>query len=230
MAFRRPFPNMAAARRCAGTLLPSEHSHRDNASLHLSLSRHPRPSDYPVLFHLQRAGSCKVVFDLGGNTGNLFYLYERYLGLGPDICWRVHDLPEMMQIGAAIARERCETRITFVDSIREAEGTDVILASGSLHYFEEDLSAMISGLRHRPRHVLVNRTPLVEGSESYTIQDAGTFLVPCRLINATRLTSGMEALGYECIDQWTVPELSLILPAHASLSAPAYTGLYFRLC
>ena len=51
--FRRIFPTLEAARLCAATYLPFDHSHPDNASLHLRLAERLRPSDYPVLFHLQ---------------------------------------------------------------------------------------------------------------------------------------------------------------------------------
>jgi len=63
-------------------------------TLHLSLSESPRPSDYAALYHMQGpiAGWSKI-FDLGGNVGNLFYCYKRYLNLPPRLVWQIYDLP-----------------------------------------------------------------------------------------------------------------------------------------
>jgi putative methyltransferase (TIGR04325 family) len=227
--FRRTFPTLEAARSCAATYLAFDHSHPDNAGVHLKLAERLRPSDYPVLFHLQNIGKIGAVFDLGGNVGNLFYSYKRYLPGLDYVEWRVYDIPAMTQLGEALARERQESRLRFTNELTPLAGADVVVASGSLHYFEESMAGMLERERHRPKHILINRTPLLEGRPAITVQDGGTYLTACKMHSRDALRSDMQALGYECIDEWRVPELALMIPCFPELSVRSYSGLYFRL-
>ena len=227
--FRRIFPSLEAARLGAAAYLPFDHSHPDNATLHLRLAERLRPSDYPVLFHLQNMERIDSVFDLGGNVGILFYSYRPYIPRLKTASWRVCEVPPMASLGETLARDRNESRLSFVSELTSLADTDVLLVSGSLHYFEETLAQMLARHRQRPKHVIVNRTPLLQNRSVCTVQDAGTFLAACKMHSRDALVSGMQELGYECVDEWTVPELSLILPCFPELSASAYSGLYFRL-
>ena len=54
----------------------------DYLELHMMLAESARLSDYPALFHIQTVLShIRSIFDFGGNAGNLFYGYSRYLAL-----------------------------------------------------------------------------------------------------------------------------------------------------
>ena len=227
--FRRPFSSFNEARLSAATHLPFDHSHPDNATLHLRLAERLRPSDYPVLVHLQKIGRIEGVFDLGGNVGNLFYSYRTHIPQLQNAFWRVYDVPAIASMGDSIARDLNESRLSFVSDLTSLRGAGVFLASGSIHYFEESLAQMLALQEHRPQHVFINRTPLLSGRSTYTVQDAGTFLAACKLHSREPLIGEMQALGYECVDEWTVPELELIIPCFPELSARSYSGLYFRL-
>ena len=227
--FRKPFSSFNEARLCAATHLPFDHSHPDNATLHLRLAKRLRPSDYPVLFHLQKIRRIEGVFDLGGNVGNLFYSYRSHIPQLENAFWRVYDVPAIASMGESLARDLHESRLSFVSDVTSLGHADVFLASGSIHYFEESLAQMLAQQQHRPQHVFVNRTPFLSGDSTYTVQDAGTFLAACKLHSHGLLISEMQALGYECVDEWTVPELELIIPCFPELSARSYSGLYFRL-
>ncbi len=121
----------------------------------MSMGEVARPSDYAALFHIQPLlPSIRTVFDFGGNAGNLFYCYSRYLQLPPDLIWTVYDLPKNRIVGAQIATEKGEKRLRFTGELSEADGVDLFIASGALHYFEQPLPDMIAGLRQLPRYII----------------------------------------------------------------------------
>ncbi len=230
LGYRRVFGSLAEAQSVAKRFIGESHDHPDNARMHLALASRPRPSDYPVLFHLAGIiGDCRSVLDLGGNVGNLFYCYSQHLSFAPDLRWTVCDVPEMCTLGAAIAAQRGETRLHFDGNADSFGGADLLLASGCIHYFEKPLAGMIASARVKPTHVIVNRTPLTDGETTVTVQDAGKFLAACKLYRKHDLIASMTQLGYELVDMWEVPELSVHIPCHPELSVPAYSGCYFRL-
>ncbi|MGH6800797.1 MAG: methyltransferase, TIGR04325 family, partial [Methylocella sp.] len=195
-----------------------------------SLAEVPRPSDYAVLFHMRGLilDGAKI-FDFGGSTGNLFYLYDRYLDLPPDCSWLVYDLPVWVESGQNIAASRGENRLRFTRKLEDAAGAELLIASGSLHCFDTPLSEMVAGLSEKPSHILINRTPLIDGPTKATVQDGGMVRVACVLYNKTELIAGFEAIGYEMLDQWQAAELSLIIVGKPEFSTASYSGLYFRL-
>jgi putative methyltransferase (TIGR04325 family) len=188
------------------------------------------PSDYPALFHIQTVlPHLRSLFDFGGNVGNLFYCYSKYLELPPELIWTVYDLPKNNEIGEQLARNHGETRLRFTDQFSHADGTDLFIACGSLHYFEQPLALMIAGFLTKPRYVLINRTPLIDGPALATVQDGGTHRAACILYNRTHLIREFEAIGYELVDTWWATERSLIIPCYPDRSSHAYSGMFFRL-
>ena len=149
--------------------------------------------------------------------------------ISPDLHWTVFDLPEMCAIGRDIAEGKNEERLRFVTSLEELSEADIFIASGSLHYFDEPLSDLLTRLPKRPAHVIINRTPLTDSKPTAVVQDAGTYLVACKLYNRQDVISPLERLGYQVVDSWTIPEMSVRIPCHPELSVPAYSGYYLRL-
>jgi len=228
--YRRVFDTLAEAKQTAAGFLSSSHEHSDNAVQHLRLAEHARPSDYPVLFHLERIlPSLPVVFDLGGNVGNLFYCYSKYLRIPCHLEWIVQDIPELITAGREIAREKDETRLHFTASTASLVRADVLLASGSLHYFDSSIGEMLARFPRRPKHLILNRTPLTNGRPVVTVQDAGSYLAACKLFNKQAVLGELQAIGYELIDSWDVPELSVRIPCYPELSVPVYFGCYLKL-
>jgi putative methyltransferase (TIGR04325 family) len=189
-----------------------------------------RPSDYPVLFHISQLTLEGLrVFDLGGTSGNLFFLYARYLRFPANLRWTVHDLPGHAERGREVARQRGESRLQFTDDPHGADGADVLLVSGSLHYLEFTLPDYLAGLNRRPPHVLVNRTPLVNVPTAATVQASHHgVMVACWLLNRAELIAGMERQGYQLGDSWRAPEFSVKLPYDPEYWLREYSGLYFR--
>jgi putative methyltransferase (TIGR04325 family) len=189
-----------------------------------------RPSDYPALFHIGRlVPDLTSLFDLGGNVGNLFYCFAGYLDFRPDLRWTVYELPEVLKIGQDLALGRREDRIRFTRDLQDASGSDVFLASGSLHYFDQSLPEVIGFLKDLPKHVIVNRTPMTTSKEIATVQDGGDHLVACRVIHKADFIYKMGELGYSLADSWLVPELSVNIALYPEYSVSSYSGLYFRL-
>jgi putative methyltransferase (TIGR04325 family) len=228
--YNRVFADRAAARKLVQRYYQPGHDSAEDTRALVDVMAKTRPSDYPVLLHLSRLSHEGLrVFDLGGTLGNVFFLYDRYLQFPASLRWTVHDLPGNMERGRELARQRCEPRLQFAEAPNDASGHDVLLISGALHYFDFALADYIIRLPQPPRHVFINRTPLVEAPTAATIQyTPGVVMVPCRLLNRKELIGGMERIGYEVVDSWRVPELSIKLPYDPEYWVREYSGLYFR--
>jgi len=230
LGYRWVFTTFSEAEATAARFIVSKHDHIDNAWTHLNFAKEARPSDYPALFYLTPVmSSSPNVFDLGGNVGNLFYCYARYLTFPSDLLWTVFDVPEMESIGRDVAHSRGETRLRFTTTLEDLSTTDILLASGSLHYFDVSLYELLQGVSSKPKHLIINRTPLTDAKSVVTVQDAGTYLCACKLYNKHDLMGRLQSLGYDLVDSWSVPELSIHIPCYPELSVPAYSGCYLRL-
>jgi putative methyltransferase (TIGR04325 family) len=182
-----------------------------------------------VLFHLGRLPLEGLrVFELGGTMGNTFLLYDRYIGFPRTLRWTVHDLPGNLERGREFARRQGESRLQFADEPQGASGHDVLLVSGALHYFDFTLAGYLAGLAQRPKHVFVNRTPLVDARTAATVTYNHGVMVACRLLNRAELLAGMERLGYQLVDSWSAPENSIKLPYDREYWVREYSGLYCR--
>lgn len=229
LGFRRTFPSFAAAQACSARYIAAGHEHPDDIRFHTSMSDTVRESDYPVLFHLAPlVPELREVFDLGGSVGNLFYSYQHKLDFPPNLLWTVYDLPVKKLLGEKLAAERAETRLRFSNTLDEACGSDVFIASGSLHYFEEPLHQILASLKDLPNHVFVNRSPFSLGPDLITVQDNRSYLVPCKLHSRAALISGMHVLGYELQSEWPVYERRLSVCTHPDICPRTYSGFYFR--
>jgi putative methyltransferase (TIGR04325 family) len=227
--YKRAFSDLASAQAVVKRYDALGHDCEVNASTLRDDMARLRPGDYPVLFHLARLSlEGSRVFDLGGTSGNLFYLYDRALDFPKSLRWTVHDLPGHMERGRDLVRRLCESRLRFTDDVQGASGHDVLLVSGSLHYFDFQLHDYVAGLAQRPRHVIINRTPLVEPPTAACIQYVSGVMVACRLLNRRELIDGMVRLGYRLIDSWRVAEFAIKLPFDPEYWVREYGGLYFR--
>lgn len=230
LGYHRVFNSLPEAIAAARPYAEGGHENAEHSKLHMSLAEVPRPSDYAALFHMRGLifDGAKV-FDLGGSIGNLFYLYDRYLNLPPDCIWLVFELPAWVELGQNIAAKRGENRLRFTRKWEEASGAELLIASASLHYFDTPLSQMVAGLPEKPSHILINRTPLIDGPTKATVQDGGTHRAGCVLYNRAEFVAGYEAIGYEVVDSWRAWELTLKIVGKPESSALPYSGFFFRL-
>lgn len=230
LAYRRAYGSFAEAQERANKFIPAGHEHGDDLKIHTRLADRLRESDYPVLYYWRQiSGPPRVIFDFGGNVGNVFYAYDKALGFPADLKWLVYDIPEIRAAGRHLAQEKNESRISFVGSMENAAECDLFLASGSLHYFEQPLHELLRQLARLPRHVIANRTPVCEGPSIITIQDNKTYIVPSKIYNRKELIAGMEELGYRLKESWHVHELALQVPLYPESSCQTYSGFHFEL-
>jgi putative methyltransferase (TIGR04325 family) len=230
VGFRGAFTSADAARTAAAGVARLDQDHPGNVDLHLQLSQKPRPSDAAAIAQLGfLADDPHLLVDLGGNVGNLYYLYREAIAMHPDTRWLVHDLPGICAAGARIAAERSAEQLSFDPDMTVIARADVLLASGVLHYFEEPLHDLLARHDALPQRVIVNRTPLSESSRTYTVQDGGAFFALCVLHPRSELLAGMAKLGYRLAAEWPAPDLRLDVPLWPEFSAPAYSGFAWTL-
>jgi putative methyltransferase (TIGR04325 family) len=205
--------------------------HLDNNVIvkHTNFADQVRESDYPALFFLApNVSAFRHVFDFGGNVGNLFYAYQRHLKFSQDLVWTVLDLPEVRVYGETLAKSKKEHRIRFANSFQDASGADLLIVSGSMHYFERPIPEMLRELNEKPRSVLINRTPCSTGDDLITIQYSFPVVVPCKLHSRKKLIDGMIKLGYNLRAEWAIHELSIWMPLYPDWCNGHYSGFFFE--
>lgn len=186
--------------------------------------------DYPVLFWLAPLLRTPIkLFDYGGHVGTHFYAYAHYAPYSQELRWQVCDLPEITRSGEKLAQEHAATALSFTNRFEDAEGAEVLLAAGSLQYVESPAFAVsLSRLKTIPTHILVNKVPLHEGPGFVTLQNGGVSFVPMYVFNRQKFVHSVCTLGYEVVDDWTVPSHHGRIPFHPKESFGAHSGIYFR--
>jgi putative methyltransferase (TIGR04325 family) len=189
-------------------------------------------SDYAVIFWLSRllmAGQRKL-FDLGGHIGISYYGFQRYLTYPNDLQWQVYDVPEVVSAGRTWASQHDPAgRLSFTQSRGDADGCDMVLASGVLQYLSFTLSEMLLALNKPPRHLLINVTPLHPKRSFFTLQRIGFSVCPYRVAAIAEFVAGVEALGYRLVDRWESFERYMRIPFESDHSIDRYHGFYFRI-
>jgi putative methyltransferase (TIGR04325 family) len=187
-------------------------------------------NDYPVLYWLSRCmAEVHHLFDFGGHVGIHFYSFGRYLDYPPGFRWTVCDVAAVLEAGRQLAVERKASGIGFTSRFEDIEGADVLFASGSLQFLEADfLTASLRKVSRRPKHLIVNKTPVHATKQFVTLHDNGPALHPYTVFARDGFIAGIEALGYEMVDAWENPELTVEVPLFPEYDVPTYSGFYFR--
>jgi putative methyltransferase (TIGR04325 family) len=103
----------------------------------------------------------------------------------------------------------------------------ILLVSGAFHYWEGSVREFVRQFPERPDHIIINRTPVHESHEFFTVQHWGSYGVPCVVRNAKELTSAFAAEDYVMIDRWCAFERSLRMLLLPNYTVPYYSGFYF---
>jgi len=187
------------------------------------------PTDYPVLYWLKQIVTTNSkVFDFGGHIGVSFYAYESYLGYPEGTTWKICDVPAVTEVGRAFAKDKHRNDISFTNDLKDADGYDIFMASGSLQYLEKPLAHMLAELEAKPSHVIVNLLPLHSTYEYVTVQNIGTAFCPYKIFKKDKFIQQVCDQGYVLVDSWTNAEKRCPIPFHEEYSVKPYSGLYFK--
>jgi putative methyltransferase (TIGR04325 family) len=228
-AYRGVFSSFEAARASAPLDRPVGFDHEALTHLYDSRADKVFPSDYPVLFWLERLlPEVSSVFDWGGHIGVSYYAYARYLRFPAGFSWRVGEVPAVVEEGRRVAAQRGAAALRFTADLADGDGADVFLANGSLQFIETPLAESLARYVRLPPHLLVNKLPAYDGETFVTLENTVHAFNPKRVVNRTDFVSSITGAGYELVDSWENPDMSMRLPLHRDRSVPAYSGFYFR--
>lgn len=204
--------------------------HEDTSKLWLGQIDPVRPSTYPIFFWLSKiltAGASVV--DVGGSIGLTYYAYRRYSALPDGASWTVVEVPSIARQGAAVARREKVDNLKFVDDLRAAPSPDVLLSAGALQFVKESIPGLLEALPRKPRWVLLNKLPVADYADCWTLQNFGPAITPQRLFNETRLIEYFAGHGYRMRDRWAVQDLDCLIPFHPENFIREFAGFVFEL-
>ncbi len=206
------------------------YDHPEVADRHTAELGHVWPSDYPVIFWMSQLLAEGVsIFDLGGNVGIHFYGFQRCLKYPAALTWKICEVPHVARHGAELARTRQARQLSFTTDFAEADGADILLASGTLQFLSDPWWLELTRMKVKPPHLLINRTPLWEGPSFVTLHNLGPSLSAYAIRNRGDFLKELLDLGYTLRDSWEVPDFSCYIPFHPDRSIKAYTGMYLHL-
>lgn len=190
----------------------------------------PFSDDYPVMFWLKplvRAG--QSVFDFGGHVGLHYFGWRKHLGTPDAVRWQVCDVPAVVESGRELAQQRNAPKtLSYTAEPKDSDGFDVFMASGSLQYLEGGfLEQLLSGLKKRPRYVLLNKLPVHPTTSFVTVQDTALSYHPYFVTSRADLLQPLERLGYRLRDEWYNPEHDCPVMLRPDRSVKAYSGFLF---
>lgn len=186
--------------------------------------------DYPVIYWLKNAfADSNTVFEIGGHVGVAYYGFSQVLEYPRDLSWTILDVPSVMKAGEALAREKDPTHhLHFAhDGLNAVKGADIVVSVGALQYLETNLSSILSNFQQRPKHVIINVTPVYDGPQFVTIQNLGSVYCPYRIFNRRDLVDSLESMGYRLVDSWANPR-HFDVPRHPDKTFEHYSGFYFQ--
>lgn len=228
-AFRGVYASFAEAQHAAPDVKPIGYDSAGSDNWYRSKLIAVSQEDYPVLFWLRSAfEDSRSIFEIGGHIGVAYYGFSTILSYPPGLNWTICDVPTIAAAGEALARERGRNNVQFVTSPSATAEADIVLACGALQYIDApNLVDIISVFRTRPKHVIINTTPVHDGNTFITLQNIGSAYCPYRVFGRDELVLSLEQLGYALVDSWRKERLFRI-PSHPDRSFDHYTGFYFR--
>lgn len=189
------------------------------------------PEDYALLFWLQPlAAQLHRVFDFGGHIGLHYYAFKTKLSFPKDLEWKVSDVPAVTREGEAMAKSRKAPALKFTTGFDGVDGCDAFISSGALQYLEPNaLASALKACRSPPRHVLLNKIPVLERPTFFTVQDTWVFKTAYTIFNRAELIKSLKQVGYSLVDSWENPGHHCLLLRDPEHSVEAFSGFYFRL-
>ncbi|CAD6562339.1 methyltransferase, TIGR04325 family [Paraburkholderia sabiae] len=190
-------------------------------------------SQFAVLLWLTKLlKSGHAILDIGGAGGVFYEICMRYGLLSAPMRWHVVDVPEMVKRGIARHEQLKSPMISFGTDLVEAPASNIMLMLGVMQYLPDPLGekgpGILESVQTLPSHILINKVPLMDDGEAWTIQNHVTSAMPYRLFSRRKFMDYFEAHGYRLRDRWIVPELSIDIPFHPERTVPFLEGVHFE--
>ena len=209
-------------------------SYDNSASARLYLDRMEVDDyDYPALHWIGdglRRGLRSLV-DVGGSVGIKFYAFRRMLDYPAELRWLVVDMPAVVEEGRRLARERGgERMLSFSAELADAQGHEMLFASGALQYLAQSLPEILAGMTSRPTRIVINTTPIHERHAFFTLNSIGTAYCAYRVEARAAFIAAIEAQGYRLRDQWRNIGKRMPVIGQPEYSVDHYSGFCFDRC
>tara|TARA_R110002096_G_scaffold151427_5_gene314006 strand:- start:256 stop:1068 length:813 start_codon:yes stop_codon:yes gene_type:complete len=225
--FRGVYGDFAAAAAAAPSGIPLGYDHAAAAEMYAE--RPIFPEDYALLYWLRPLlASGARVLDFGGHAGGMFDAFGELQQWPTDLEWTIYDVPKVVAQGEARNAARVHPVSRFTSRLDEAPEADVLLASGSPQYCDEEFADSVLSLRKAPHHIIVNQVPLHDGEPFVTLQNIGTAFCPYWIRNRESFLRPLLDSGYELVDMWTNPGKECRIPTYPRVTRPTYFGSYLR--
>src|SRR4051812_36959744 len=115
------YDDFAQAQAAAPVGKPVGYDNEQSAALYRWKFDVVEPSDYAVLYWLERGLRPNArVFDFGGHVGIKYYTFRSIGALAEPLTWTVYDVPAVVRAGQQLARERGETNLMFTEDVSQA--------------------------------------------------------------------------------------------------------------
>jgi putative methyltransferase (TIGR04325 family) len=229
--FRGLFASFEAAQASAPPGRATSYDNPDAAAMYLDRLAVVYPSDYPVLFWLQRLLPQGVnrLFEIGGHIGVGYYAYQRFVDYPASLRWTVMDLPAVVEQGRRHAQANDARRqLAFTTDVADASGADLLFASGSLQYVPQTLDDILLKLNAKPRWLLLSMLPIHPTEQYYTLQNIVKAYCAYRIDSHERFVSALAAQGYVLRDEWQNAEKTCHIAYEPEHSLDHYKGYLFE--
>ncbi|MEA9358470.1 methyltransferase, TIGR04325 family [Bacteriovorax sp. PP10] len=228
--FRGVYRSFEEARLSSPKTKPVGYDNTEAAGLYKERTRKIYSTDYPVLFWMDKFKlDIKKVFDFGGHIGIHYYSFSKILDFTNIENWTVCDVQSVVEEGRIYSEQKNAKDLNFVTDIQDLEDQDLFLASGSLQYLDWELHNKLSGLKKRPKILIINMLPLHNSLSTITLQSIGTSFCPYYIRNEDDFIQGLESIGYELLDLWSNEEKKCNIAFEKERSLNFYRGLVFHL-
>ncbi|MGE0596397.1 MAG: methyltransferase, TIGR04325 family [Hyphomonadaceae bacterium] len=225
-AFRGAFTTYAEAMAAVKPSKLAGYDHEEIADISFERMCQIQLWDYPVLFWLnQLAADAPALIDAGGHMGTKYRAFRNHLALPDSFDWAVYDVPAIVRAGRARAEADGLLGISFHERLEETPAADILLCSGLLQYLDIPFQDLIDRLPQKPRHLILNKVATRDGPTIVTLEDFNTAEVPYQIRDHAGFVASLEALGYDLIDTWVIPELSR---SHPAFGSSVSRGFYAR--
>ena len=185
-----------------------------------------QPSLFASLFWLSRIiETDSQVLDFGGAYGQTCRELAKRMDLPDGVEWHVVDLPAALHRGRQIADTLGRSNLHFSEEIRDVGSCDIFLSRGCLQYVNTPLLELIKELSVLPRHILLDKIPLIDGGGFITLQSLQVTASPYQIFNRDQFLEPLLVAGYEILDEWEVWELKCQIPFEPRRYLPQHTGL-----